>query len=77
MHSCMHACMHACIQIQTYTSYEPIDLPTHIFCMEVRIEKSKDMMVTNRRGENTPQEIRVDGKMMDEMNNFHQLAPTE
>ena len=29
------------ILIQTYTSYEPIELPTHIFCMEVRIEKAR------------------------------------
>ena len=36
------------IQRQTYRSYEPIDLPTHRFCMEVRIEKSKDMVTTSK-----------------------------
>ena len=37
--------------------------------MEVMIEKSKDM-VTTKKGGNTAQEIIVDGKMLDDMNNF-------
>ena len=60
------------IQRQTYRSYEPTDLPTHIFCMEVRLEKNKYMCIGyhQERGK-TAQEIRVDGKMMDDMSNFH------
>ena len=36
-------------QRQTYRCYEPIDLPTHRFCMEVRIETNKDMVITRKR----------------------------
>ena len=46
---------------------------TYQFCMEVRIEKSKDV-VTTRKGENTAQEIRLDGKMLDDMNNFQHIG---
>ena len=31
-------------------------------------------MVTTRKGENTTQEIRVDGKMLDDMNNFQHIG---
>ena len=50
-----------------------IDIPTHRFCMDVRIEKSKDMATTSK-GENTAQETIVDGKMLDDMNNFQQIG---
>ena len=41
--------------------------------MEVRIEKSKDMATTGK-GENTAQETIMDGKMLDDMNNFQQIG---
>ena len=33
-------------------------------------------MVTTRKGENTAQEIRVDEKMLDEMDNFQHIGTT-
>ena len=31
-------------------------------------------MVTTRKGENTAQEIRLDGKMLDDMNNYQHIG---
>ena len=58
-------------QRQTCRCYESIDLPTHIFCMEVRIETIKDMVTTRKgtpcTGDNSG------GKTLDELNNFQYI----
>ena len=51
--------------LHSYISNEPIDLP--------RIEKSKDM-VTTRKGVNTAQDIRLNGKTLDDMKNFQHIG---
>ena len=54
-------------QRQTDIPYEPMDLPTHIFCMEVMIDTNKDMVTTRKvtpcTGDNS------EGKTLGEVNN--------
>ena len=59
-------------QRQTYRCYEPIDLiPTHRFCMEVRIETNKEMVTTRKGTPCTGDNIR--GNTLDDINNFQYI----
>ena len=59
-------------QRQTDIYYEPMDLPEHRFCMEVRIETNKDMVTTRKvtpcTGDNS------EGKTLGEVNNFQYIG---